>query len=66
VYDPEGGPTVRIDLLTENGKVLPEENPQRSTNDVAEGWTFIQNRQLRMRPSFDADLFRRLLEVLGR
>ena len=66
VYDSEGGPTIRIDLLTENGKVLPEGNPRPLANDVAEGWTFIQNRQLGMRPSFDADLFRRLLEVLGR
>jgi hypothetical protein len=66
IYASEGGPTMRIDELTENGKVLKEGKSHPLAKDVAEGWVFVQNRQIGMFPSLDADLFRRLLEVLGR
>jgi len=66
VYVSEGGPAIKIDELTENGKVLKEREPRPIANDVAEGWVFVQNRQVGMLPSLDADLFHRLLEVLGR
>ena len=66
VYVSDGGDSIKIDSLTENGKVLKEEGPEYNAKDVAEGWVFIQNRRLGMLPSLDADLFHRLLEVLGR
>lgn len=66
VYVSEGGPAIKIDVLTENGKVLEEGKPRRIAKNVAEGWVFVQNRQIGMLPSLDADLFHRLLEVLGR
>jgi hypothetical protein len=66
VYVSEGGPAIKIDVLTENGKVLEEGKPRPTAKDVAEGWVFVQNRQIGMLPSLDADLFHRLLEVLGR
>lgn len=66
VYVSEGGPAIKIDVLTENGKVLEEGKPRPIAKDVAEGWVFVQNRQIGMLPSLDADLFYRLLEVLGR
>jgi hypothetical protein len=66
IYASEGGPAIRIDELTENGKVLNEGKSRPLAKDVAEGWIFVQNRQIGMLPSLDADLFRRLLEVLGR
>ena len=61
----EDGPTFRIDELTESGKVL-QKGPRPMAREVAEGWVFVQNRQIGMLPSLDADLFHRLLEVLGR
>jgi len=66
VYVSEGGPAIRIDDLTENGKILEEGRPCAPAKDVAEGWVFVQNRQIGMLPSLDASLFHRLLEVLGR
>ena len=66
VYVSEGGPAIRIDELTENGKVLKEGKSHPLAKDVAEGWVFVQNRQIGMLPSLDATLFHRLLEVLGR
>ena len=66
LYVSEGGPQIRIDELTENGKVLEKGKSLSLAKDVAEGWVFVQNRQLGMLPSLDADLFHRLLEVLGR
>ena len=66
VYISEGGPAIRIDVLTENGKVLEEGKSRPLAKDVAEGWVFVQNRQIGMLPSLDANLFHRLLEVLGR
>lgn len=66
VYVSKGEPAIRIDVLTENGKILEEGKPRPRAKDVAEGWVFVQNRQIGMLPSLDADLFRRLLEVLGR
>jgi len=66
VYISEGGPAIRIDVLTENGKVLEKGKSRPLTKDVAEGWVFVQNRQIGMLPSLDANLFHRLLEVLGR
>lgn len=66
VYVSEGGPATRIDAITENGKVLEEGKPRSIGDDVAEGWVFVQNRQIGMLPSLDANLFRRLLEALGR
>ena len=66
VYVSDGGPTVEIDLLTENGKVLAEKTTKTLESDIAEGWVFLQNRQLGMLLSLNAYLFHRLLEVLGR
>jgi len=66
VHVSDGDPHVRMDLLTENGKLLEEEEPVPAAGDVAEGWVFVQNRQIGMLPRLDAALFRRLLEVLGR
>lgn len=66
VYASEGGPAIQIDVLTENGKVLEKGKPRPLAKDVAEGWVFVQNRQIGMLPSLNADLFHRLLEVLGR
>ncbi len=66
IYVSEGGPALRIDELTENGKVLQKGKPRPLAKDIAEGWVFVQNRQIGMLPLLDADLFRRLLEVLGR
>lgn len=67
VYVSEDVPTISIDRLTESGKVLEERMPNSlPNNDVAKGWVFVQNRQIGMLPTLDADLFRRLLEVLGR
>lgn len=59
-------PPRRLTDMTENGKVLREATPRPDSGDVAERWVLLQNRQLRMFPSLDADLFHRLLEVLGR
>jgi hypothetical protein len=66
IYVLEGGPAIRIDELTENGKVLNEGKSRPLAKDVAEGWVFVQNRQISMLPSLDSNLFHRLLEVLGR
>ncbi len=66
VYVSEGGPVITIDELTENGRILERKEPHPLAKDVAEGWVFLQNRQLGMLPTLDADLFHRLLEVLGR
>lgn len=66
VYASEGGPAIRIDVLTENGKILERAKSRSLAGDVAEGWVFVQNRQVGMLPTLDANLFCRLLEVLGR
>ena len=66
VYVSEGGPTIKIDMITENGKVIEKSTIQPIGYDVARGWVFIQNRQIGMLPSLDADLFFLLLEVLGK
>ena len=66
VYVAEGGSRVRINALTENGKILKQGRSQLIESDVADGWVFVQNRQVRFLPSLDDDLFHRLLEVLGR
>jgi len=66
VYALDGGPSIRFDLRTENGNILEEGKPRSFFKDVKEGWAFLQNRQLGMLPLLDADLFCRLLEVLGR
>ena len=66
VYVSEGGPAIRIDVLTENGKVLEEGESRSLGEDVAQGWVFVQNRQVGLLPTLDANLFRRLLEALGR
>jgi len=66
VYTSEGGPHVKIDTLTENGRILERGKPRPVAKDITEGWVLVQNRQLGMLPSLDADLFCRLLEVLGR
>lgn len=66
VYVLDGGPSIRFDLQTENGKIL-EKGPARPFyQNVKEGWALIQNRQLGMLPLLDKALFCRLLEVLGR
>lgn len=66
VYVSDGGPAISINMLTESGKVLEDEEGYTTSRDVARGWVFVQNRQLGMLPALDADLFYRLLEVLGR
>ncbi|MEW6237653.1 MAG: hypothetical protein AB1656_19895 [Candidatus Omnitrophota bacterium] len=66
IYVSEGAPTIRIDLLTENGKILEERESHPYLTDIVKGWVFLQNRQLGMLPSLNADLFYRLIEVLGR
>lgn len=64
VYVREGGPQVSFRCLTESGELLmKDERPLGK--DVAEGWVYVQNRQLGLLPTLDADLFYRLLEVLG-
>ena len=65
VYTLERGPAIRLDLQTENGKILESGKPCPLAKDIAEGWALIQNRQLGMLPALDASLFCRLLEVLG-
>lgn len=65
VYSSVGGPVIQIELLTESGKPFLEEISHPFGNNVAEGWVFLQNRQLGMRPSLNAFLFRQLLKVLG-
>ncbi len=66
VYVSGEAPTINIDRLTESGKILEERAFHPLPEDVAEGWVFVQNRQLGMMPALDANLFRQLLEVLGR
>ena len=66
VYVSEGGSAVKIDVLTENGKVLEQGKLRSVAKDVGEGWVFVQNRQIGILPALDGDLFHRLLEVLGR
>jgi len=66
VYVLDGGPAIQFTLRTENGKILEEGKPRPFYKDVKKGWSLIQNRQLGMLPTLDADLFCRLLEVLGR
>ena len=66
VYVSKVAQPIRIDDLTENGKILKEGKSRPLAKDVAEGWVFIQNRQIGMLPLLDAALLRRLLEVLGR
>jgi hypothetical protein len=67
IYTSEGAPGIRIDELTENGRILQRPEPRSpSQQEVAEGWFFMQNRQIGLLPTMDASLFRRLLEVLGR
>ncbi len=66
VYVSEGGPAIRIDMFAENGKILKKSEIHPIENDVAKGWVFVQNRQIGMLPSLDADLLYRLLEVLGK
>jgi hypothetical protein len=66
VYVTDGGPAIKFETLTENGKVLDRGEHRLAPEDVAEGWVFLQNRQMGMLPVVDADLFYRLLEVLGR
>jgi len=55
-----------LEDLTEGGKILERRAGHVESNDIAEGWVFLQNRQVGYMPSLDADLFRRLIEVLGR
>ena len=66
VYTLEAGPHIKIDTLTENGRILERRKPRPVAKDITQGWVLVQNRQLGMLPSLDADLFCRLLEVLGR
>lgn len=66
LYTMEGGPHIKIDTLTENGKILERGKSRPVAKDVTEGWALVQNRQLGMLPTLDKDLFSRLLEVLGR
>ena len=63
----EGGPIVDIREITESGLRLGRGNwnPLKD-EEVAEGWVFLQNRDVGLRPTLSIDLFFRLLEVLGR
>ncbi len=63
VYVSDAGPVFRAEILTEGGKVLGHESPL--AGEVAEGWVFVQNRQLGIFPSLDAFLLERLIEILG-
>ena len=67
IYTSESGVGIRIDELTENGGRLERAKPHSAAQqEVAEGWYFMQNRQIGLIPTLDANLFHRLLEVLGR
>jgi hypothetical protein len=65
VYVLEAGPSIRFDIMTENGEILEEGRSHSFFKDVTPGWALIQNRQLGMLPTLDGALFARLLEVLG-
>lgn len=66
LYLSDSGPVVRISEMTESGKKLPPAKSRTPKQDIAEGWVFLQNRQVGLMPTLDADLCYRLLEVLGR
>lgn len=66
VYVSDGGPVVRIEMLTDGGKILPIDEKRLLGGAIAEGWVFLQNRQLGITPVLDQLLFQYLLDVLGR
>jgi len=66
IYITEDAPTIQINLLTENDKILEKSDSYPYSTDIVKGWVFLQNRQLGILPVLDAELFYRLLEVLGR
>lgn len=65
LYTSEGGPHVKIDTFTENGKILQQGKSHPIAKEVTEGWVLVQNKQLGLLPALDKDLFVKLLEVLG-
>ena len=67
VFLTEGGPVIRISELTSSGRRLSTPSGRRLvSHDVAEGWVWVQNKEVGLFPSLDPDLFHRLLEVLTR
>ena len=65
VYVLDGGPGIRFTVQTEGGHILDQGEPQPLFRDAREGWAFLHDRKLGMLPILDAELFCRLLEMLG-